>query len=86
MRDHLAWMDGELVLKKVPFRQVVQKLERWYDLEISLEFGEKGFPDGHLNARFSENQNLSEVLKVVTTAFKTTYERHGQEVTIQPVQ
>lgn len=86
MRNHLAWMDGELVLNKAPFGRVVHKLERWYDLEISLELGKRGAPEGHLNARFSEGQDLEEVLEVVTTAFQTTYERQGQKVIIRPAQ
>lgn len=85
-RDHLAWMDGELVLKNAPFDEVTQKLERWYDLEISLEIGEReAMPSGHLNARFSETQDLDEVLQVVTAVFKVEYERQGQNVTVRPL-
>jgi len=79
--QHLAWMEGHLVLRKAPFREVVQKLERWYDLEISLAEGTVA-PPGHLNSRFAEDQPLDEVLSVVVTAFGLEYQRHQKHVTL----
>jgi len=79
--QHLAWMEGHLVLRKAPFREVVQKLERWYDLEISLAEGTV-VPPGHLNSRFAEDQPLDEVLSVVVTAFGLEYQRHQKHVTL----
>ena len=76
---HLAWMDGRLVFEEAPFETVVRRLERWYDLEISLETGTSP-PPGHLNARFAEDQPLGEVLNVVATAFRIEYERHRTRV------
>lgn len=78
--QHLAWMDGRLVLKEASFEEVTRKLERWYDLDVLLS--ERTAPPlGHLNARFSEDQPLPEVLSVVATAFGLEYERHRKRVT-----
>jgi len=80
VRQHLAWMEGHLVLRKASFREVVQKLERWYDLKISLVEGEA--PPGHLNSRFAKDQPLDEVLSVVATAFGLEYQRRQKRVTL----
>ncbi len=77
---HLAWMDGQLVLKEASFEEVTRKLGRWYDLDVSLS-EEMAPPPGHLNARFSEDQPLPEVLSVVATAFGLEYERRRKRVT-----
>ncbi len=79
--QHLAWMEGHLVLRKAPFEEVVRKVERWYDLEISLAEGME-IPPGHLNSRFAEDQPLDEVLSVVATAFGLEYQRRQKHVTL----
>lgn len=78
--QHLAWMEGQLVLERASFEEVTRKLERWYDLDVSLPEGTAP-PPGHLNARFSEDQPLPEVLSVVATAFGLEYERRRKRVT-----
>lgn len=78
--QHLAWMNGELAFSDAPFEDVVRSLERWYGLNISLQEGMTP-PSGHLNARFAEDQDLRDVLKVVATAFRVEYERRRKQVT-----
>lgn len=82
-QQHLAWMNGELILNDAPFSKVVRSLERWYDLEIILEEGATP-PIGHLNARFAKEQALEEVLTVVATAFRLEYKRHRKRVIFSP--
>lgn len=77
---HLGWMEGRLVFEEAPFKEVVRKLERWYAITINLEEGTP-IPQGHLNARFAEDQPLNEVLSVVATAFGLEYEHHKKRIT-----
>ena len=71
---HLAWTKGQLVFENAPFKEVARKLERWYGLTVVLK-DTAAPPRGHLNARFAEDQPLSDVLSVVATAFHLEYER-----------
>lgn len=78
--SHLAWMEGQLALEDAPFTTVVRKLERWYGLDITLPEDHPP-PDGHLNARFTEDQPIPEVLGLVSTAFGVEYTRDEKRVT-----
>ena len=35
-RVYIAWMERELILNNTPLHEVVQKLQRWYDVKIEL--------------------------------------------------
>lgn len=79
---YLAWMDGELVFENASFSEVVQTLERWYDIHVEPPRSQAVL--GHLNARFSKDQPLREVLRAIATVFDLSYERHGAVVTFSP--
>lgn len=68
---HLAWLRGALVFVDAPFGEVAQKLERWYDVDVSLDG--PAVP-GQLTVQLSEEQPLEQVLTVIAHVFKLTYE------------
>lgn len=78
--QYLAWTEGQLVFEEAPLQKVTRTLERWYGLTITMD-GSSAPPPGHLNAHFAEDQPLSEVLRVVATAFGLEYDRQGERVT-----
>lgn len=80
LSEHLAWMEGQLTFDDAPFDEVVRRLERWYDLEITLE-EDRSPPPGHLNAQFDKDRPLSDVLLVIDAAFDVRHERDGDRVT-----
>jgi ferric-dicitrate binding protein FerR (iron transport regulator) len=79
---YLAWMDGELYFQDASFREVARSVERWYNIEIFTD--ESAIPPGHLNARFAENEPLSEVLNVIAATFGLGYERDAKTVRFYP--
>ena len=83
VRQHLAWIEGQLAFQDAPFSEVTRELERWYDLDVQLE-GTPAVP-GHLSATFADRQPLSDVLSVIATAFRLTYEQSEKAVTFAPV-
>lgn len=83
LQRYLAWMDGELVLDDATFAEVSSEIERWYDLSV-LQVDSVPIP-GHLNANFSEQQSLEEVLSVVAAAFGLSYEVDGRVVTFHSI-
>ena len=79
LSEHLAWMEGQLVFDDAPFDEVARRLERWYDLEITLG-DDSPPPPGHLNAQFDKDRPLSDVLLVIDAAFDVRHERDGERV------
>jgi len=78
--EHLAWIDGQLAFEDAPFAEVVRRLERWYDLEITMEAGRPP-PSGHLNAQFDKDRSIADVMRVIGAAFGLKHEREGNRVT-----
>lgn len=80
--DHLEWTAGHLVFKDAPFREVTRRLSRWYDVDVVVPEGTA--PAGHLNARFTEQQPLTEVLQVIATVFALRFEQKRGAVHFYP--
>ncbi len=74
----LGWMDGHLYFEDASFEEVVRQLGRWYHLDVVVDASLA--PSGHLNASFSENQSLPEVLEVIATAFGLRVRQTGSTV------
>jgi ferric-dicitrate binding protein FerR (iron transport regulator) len=78
LSSYLGWKDGRLVFKSTPFREMVPKLERWYDINIAVV-------DSSLNSRQMtasfKDEPVSEVLKIIALSLDAGYDRKGQEVT-----
>ena len=65
---YLGWTRGELVFEQAPLRQIVRKLERWYDIEIELEESDADLTNKRLTATFSQNQSVDDVLQSISLA------------------
>ena len=71
LEPHIAWMDGYLHFQNAPFEEVVRRLSRYYNVDI--DGPETVVPTGHLNARFSDEQSLTEVLGIISTVFDVRF-------------
>ena len=78
VQPDLDWIDGTLTFEDAPFAQVARELTRWYGIEVVVE--DATSPSGHLNARFSDDQTLDEVLRIVATAFELRVEQRQGRV------
>jgi len=79
---HLAWLRGELVFEDAAFSEVAQRLERRYNIDVSLV---GPATRGQLTARFSAEQSLRKVLTVVAAVFDLKKKRKGKVVTFSAV-
>jgi len=79
---YLAWMDGELHFEDASFQEVARSVERWYNIEIVID--ESAVPAGHLNARFPEQEALSEVLNVIAATFGLDVELRARTARFYP--
>lgn len=80
--EHIGWKAGKLTFHGASLEEVKHHLERWYDINITLQ---NEFPSlsRRLTASF-ENEPLTEVLNVIALALEVEYKREGREVIIFP--
>src|SRR2546429_161299 len=78
VEDELAWTRGRLVFESVPLSEVVQRLGRWYDLDIRVD--DRGLADRPVTGSYGD-EPVAPVLTLITAAVGARYEWHGRLVT-----
>ena len=75
------WKEGILVFESIPFREVVQSLERWYATEIIV----KNPPTNRvrISGEFKKNTYLKDVLESLGYAYNFNYSIKNKVVFIQ---
>lgn len=77
LNAYLGWTRGELVFEQTPLSKMIQKLERWYDIEIELEESDTELTNKRLTATFSQNQSVDDVLQSISLAINLPIEEVG---------
>lgn len=72
MAQYLGWKDGKLVFEKTPLRQIIPRLERWYNITVDLDNADLG--ERLLTATFRE-ESLNEVLGIIALSLDLNYRR-----------
>jgi transmembrane sensor len=62
-RYELGWKNNQLVFRLTPFENVIQELEKWYDIRI--EYNPAIFNSETLTVRFEKYETLERVLQVL---------------------
>jgi ferric-dicitrate binding protein FerR (iron transport regulator) len=75
-----AWIGGTLRFSEQPLRDVVSELERWYDIDISVD--DRAFLGVPVTASFT-TQSADEALEIITATLGVHYTRDGRYVRIQ---
>jgi transmembrane sensor len=75
---YLAWADGRLVFKRVPLRDALPQLDRWYDLHFQLADDSIG---GLLLTASFDDAPPGEAIELLAMSLGVRYERHGNVVT-----
>ena len=76
----LAWKNNQLVFRLMPFDNVIEELEKWYD--INIEYNPALFKSETLTVRFEKYETLEQVLKVISKANGFKYSIEGKNVKI----
>lgn len=79
--DAIAWKKGTFLFKNENIQRVMQKIARWYDVEVEY----KG--DVHrkkLGGSVSRYENLDELLKTIELTGKVQFKIEGRRVTVMP--
>jgi transmembrane sensor len=77
----LAWKNNQLIFRLTPFDIVMEKLEKWYD--INIEYNPEPFRSETLTVRFERYETLEQVLKVITKATGSKYSVNDKNVIIK---
>jgi transmembrane sensor len=72
MDDELAWTTGKLVFDRVPLRDVVPRLARWFDADIKL--GDSTLNDVRYTGTF-RNEPIAHVLELLAASLDASIER-----------
>lgn len=73
----LGWTQGKLVFDGVPFGEMINDLERWYGLSISIQ--SESLARRPVIAEF-EKQSVNDVLKALASILDARYEKQGSHV------
>lgn len=71
LMDWLGWTEGKLVFDNTPLYQVINRLGRWYDLNISLK--DSTIANRRLTATYVASQPQGEVLNAIALSLNLKY-------------
>ena len=77
--SYLSWMNGEISFDDVPFTEILFQVERWYNVQFSLQ--DSTFINDRLTVSINKN-SLNNVLDVLTALTSTQYEKEGNIITL----
>ena len=81
IQSYIAWKDGELIYKNLPFKQILKKLERHFDVRISCK--NKTLSEELFNANFGKNPSLNQVLKDFKLNYGIDYTIDDKDILIK---
>lgn len=80
-RFYTQWMNGELVFRKTPFKDILIKLERSYN--VTIENNRKDLSDKKFNASFNKNiESIEVVLETMSKIQGFTFKKEGKLIKI----
>lgn len=72
-----GWKDGKLIFYNTPFGEVINRLERWYDIECIIM--DPAIKEEHFTSVF-EGETLRQVLDVIALSMNIQYEIDKQTI------
>lgn len=79
--DVVAWKNGKFVFVRENVRSIMNKIARWYDVEIAYEGDVRGKALGGSVSRF---KNVSEVLEMLSATRAVQFKIEGRKVIVMP--
>lgn len=81
VEDHIAWIDGRLILNEVPFNKILKKLERQYD--VVFVNNNKAIENRVFTARF-DIEDINQVMTSLSEAAGFIYRINNNLIIINP--
>lgn len=76
--DEIAWTTGVFIFKQTPLLNVMNRLGRWYDVDIDVN----NIPDQVVSAEFPKTYQLSEILKVIEFSYGIKFDLEGRRLSV----
>ena len=81
VRQATLWKDNKFYFDNIPLRELVRRLERWYDVKIILK--DSSLKDIYYSGYFKNEETVWQVLDVIQMTTPILYERNQfREITI----
>ncbi|MEG1738229.1 MAG: DUF4974 domain-containing protein [Odoribacter sp.] len=76
-----AWTEGRIILENIPLKELMNRLSRWYDLQV-VWHDEKS-KDYHFSGEILRYENFSEILTMLEKATSVHFDVTGNQVNIR---
>jgi ferric-dicitrate binding protein FerR (iron transport regulator) len=77
IEEYISWVNREINFRNAPLREVLDQLERWYDIQIELE--DHSLAKNRV-ALFVDNKSLQDILEVIALMNNMQYEQKGRTI------
>ena len=79
--NYVGWIDRRFVFKDKLLGEVLEDLERWYDVEIFVT--DDKIRNLHFTANFQKYENMDKVLEIIEYAACVKFEVKGRTVVVR---
>ncbi len=73
IESETAWKDGQFIFRNIPFPELVQRLERWYD--VKLEYSGTELQNFKFTGRFKNQETIWQVLDALKLTSPIDYRK-----------
>ena len=78
---YFGWMEGRLIFKETPIREVMTHIERWYDVAVTFNVSDETIKNKRFTADL-KTRSVREVLEVIQMSMNLGFEIDGDEIII----
>ncbi|MDZ7690801.1 MAG: DUF4974 domain-containing protein [Balneolaceae bacterium] len=78
--QYVGWAEGRLVFRSTPFPDVIERLERWFDVNCQLDSSANSEIRRRTLTATYNNMPMSEVLKVLSISMNVSYTQQGRTI------
>lgn len=79
--SYFGWLNGRLIFKEKPLKNVLRDISRWYDIEVNLNLEDKSVLENTLTADL-KTRSVRDVMDVIAMSMNIRYEVNDDVVTI----
>jgi transmembrane sensor len=86
VEQETSWKDGEFIFKNIPFPELVQRLERWYDVKLTVS--DEKLTNYTYTGRFKNQETIWQVLDALKLTSPIDYKKttfREFEITYKPM-
>lgn len=82
IKQEIAWVKGDFVFKKLPLKDIMKTISRWYDIDVVFE--NKDLENERFIGELSRNQSIEEILNLIkNTKIISDYEIKDKTVILK---